>query len=61
VREAAKAKPTPVEPMREEFAEVTITLPAELTSPDQLDQLIAEIEKLKPKFQQYVKIKIRWQ
>jgi hypothetical protein len=60
VREAAKAKPTPVEAMREEFAEVTITLPAELTSPDQLDQLIAEIEKLKPKFQQYVRIKLKW-
>jgi hypothetical protein len=50
-----------VEPMREEFAKVTITLPAELTSPDQLDQLIAAIEKLKPKFQQYVRIKLKWQ
>ncbi len=60
IREAAKPKPTPFEPLREEFAEVSITLPCELTSPAQLDDLIAEIETLKPKFQQYVRIKLRW-
>lgn len=60
IRECAKPKPVPADAIREESVEVILTLPAELTSPEQLDQLIADIEKLKPKFQQYVRIKLRW-
>jgi hypothetical protein len=45
----------------EECFEVTLTIPAELTSPEQADALIAAIENLKAKLLQYVKIRIKWQ
>ena len=61
IKECAKPKPPPDNGKLEECYEVTLTIPAELTSPDQADALIAEIEKLKPKFQQYVRIRIKWQ
>jgi hypothetical protein len=61
IKECAKPKPQPDNLKLEESCEVILTVPAELTSPDQADALIAEIEKLKPKFQQYVKIRIKWQ
>jgi len=61
IKECAKPMPLPDNSKLEECYEVTLTMPIELTSLDQADALIAEIEKLKPKFQQYVKIKIKWQ
>lgn len=60
IKECAKPKLQPDNGKLEECYEVTLTIPAELTSPDQADALIAEIENLKPKFQQYVKIRITW-
>jgi hypothetical protein len=61
VKECARPKPAPDNGKLEECYEATLTIPVELTSPDQVDALIAEIEKLRPKFQQYVKIRIKWQ
>lgn len=61
VRASAVAKLAPLDAVREEFAEVTILVPGELASPEQLDQLIAEFESLRPKFREYAKVKIRWQ
>lgn len=61
IAECAKPKPPPANDKLEECYEVTLTIPAELTSPDQADAIIAELEKLKPKFQQYVKVRIKWQ
>ena len=60
IKECARPKPPPDNGKLEECYEVTLTIPAELTSPDQADAIIAEIEKLKPMFQQYVKIRIKW-
>jgi hypothetical protein len=60
IKECAKPKSQPETGKLEESYDVTLTMPAELTSLDQADALIAEIEKLKPKFQQYVKIRITW-
>jgi hypothetical protein len=60
IKECAKPKPPADNGKLEECYEVTLTLPAELTSVEQAEALIAEIEKLKPKFQQYVKIRITW-
>src|SRR5512135_420746 len=61
IKECAKPKPPPENGKLEECYEVTLTMPAELTSPEQADALIAEIERLKAKFQHYVKIRIKWQ
>jgi len=61
IKEITQPKTPPDKSKLEECYEVTLTLPAELTSPDQADAIIAEIERLKPKFEQYVKIRIKWQ
>jgi hypothetical protein len=61
IKECAKPKPPPDSGKLEDCYEVTLAILTELTSPDQADALIAEIEKLKPKFLQYVKIRIKWE
>ena len=59
VKECAKPKPIPDNGKREPLFEATVSIPEELISPEQVDDVIAGFNALKPKFQQYERIKIK--
>lgn len=61
IKECAKPKPQSENGngKREPLFEATLSIPNEVTSTEQIDEVISELDALKPKFQQFEKISIK--